>query len=504
MEKHTSKDNYIVGIDIGTTNIKGALYSTNGEYLDRSSVTYKSYVPRSGFHEQDPEDWVNGLIKVLEDLLEYPGSKKRLRAISISNQGGTVIPVDKDYKPIGRAVTWLDSRSTEVIGKYDHLKTQNIEFYKKTGWRLDSNISFGPLYWMKENRNYEFNNINKVLFVNDYVLKRISGNNIQDPSNASISLLYNILDKKWDDEILDYLGLSTDNLSEVRESGETIGTLNDKITKKLGIHEKVLIINGGHDQYCSSIGAGLFDQDKVLLSTGTAWVIFKMLDDPIFDTENFFAIGRNILKDKYGLLYSLPSSGGSINWFSNNLMNLKNEEALFAIISENYDYLRSLKNNILFFPYLAGNFDYDHDMDIKATFYNIDISASYLDLIKAIMEGIAFHLKNVFNSLKNSGASTKSLIMVGGGIRGRLWPQIVADVLNMEIMIPVKTDEDFAAKGAAIIASHGLNTKRSLEENYDLFKSEFHTISPLKQNTGFYNNKYRDFNKIYNRIYKYR
>ncbi|MFC2159682.1 FGGY family carbohydrate kinase [Actinomycetota bacterium] len=499
-----SENPYVVGIDIGTTNIKGALYSTRGEFLEKDSVSYESHTPQNGYHEQDPEDWVRGFNLILEKLLKYPKAKERLRSITLSNQGGTVIPVDKDYRPLGRAMTWLDSRGAELFETDGFLKSKNLKFYKKTGWRLDSHISFGPLYWMKKKKRSEFKKIHKILFVNDYVLKRISGNNVQDPSNASMSLFYNIIKGKWDKEILDYIGLSADNFSEVRKSGEPIGTLSAPIVERLGIKNKVLIINGGHDQYCSSIGVGLFEQDQILLSTGTAWVVFKMLDDPIFDSENFFAIGRNILKDKYGLLYSLPASGGSINWFAKNLMNFKNEERLFAIISANEGKLRTIKNRILFYPYLAGNFDPGYDQITKATFYNIDISNSYLDLIKAIMEGIAFHIKNVFLCLKNKGAETRSIKMVGGGVKNNLWPQIAADILNIEVLVPKKTEEDFAVKGAAILANHGLDPGITIRENYDLFKSGFNIIRPIKENSDFYLDKYMDFNNIYKKLYKTR
>ncbi len=233
-------------------------------------------------------------------------------------------------------------------------------------------------------------------------------------------------------------------------------------------------------------------------------MIFKLLDGPIFDKKNFFAIGRSILKDKYGLLYSLPASGGSINWFAKNLMNFKDEEKLFKTISENKEKLGKIKNQILFYPYLAGNFDPGYDQSVKAVFHNIDISNSYLDLIKAIMEGVVFHIKNVFIAIKSKGAGTKSIKMVGGGTKNNLWPQIVADVLNIEVSIPKNTDEDFAVKGAAILANHGLNPDISIKKNYDLFKSEFEIIRPAKENSDFYMGKYDNFNNIYKKLYKSR
>ena len=503
MKEKIPDKSFIIGIDVGTTNIKGCLYSSSGNFLEKHSVSYRSYTPEDGYHEQDPEDWVRGVLEVLQNLLKYKKAKGMLKAITFSNQGGTVIPVDNRNRPTGRAITWMDRRGVEVFEKSDFLKDKNLEFYERTGWRLDSHISFTPLYWIMEKRKTDFQKIHRIFFVNDYVLNRISRNNVcvQDPSNASLTLLYNVRQGKWDEDILGYLGLSTGYLSELRESGEIIDRVDEKIARKLGIKNEVLLINGGHDQYCTSIGAGIFNQEQTLLSTGTAWIIFKMLDKPLFDVKSFFAIGRNIIQGKFGLLYSLPASGGSIRWFATDLMNLGDEKLLFKIIEDNKDKLKEIRNNILYFPYLAGTFDPDFDQNAKAAFTGIDISDTYLDFIKAIMEGVAFHIKKVFLAIKSKGVETSSIKMVGGGSRNEVWTQIVADVLNMEVEIPEYPGEDFAVKGAAIIAASGLNKNLSLYDVYKMFESRFYTVRPDKKNTVYYFEKYDSFKHNSSRLY---
>ena len=140
---------YIAGIDIGTTNIKGVLYSSEGELISSGDKNYDSYSPKENYHEQNPDDWVNGFIEVLDKLLINNKIKKNLAALSFSTQGGTVVPVDLNFNPLHRAITWLDRRSEETFVKNKLLLSKSIEFYNKTGWRLDSNVSFGPLYWLK-------------------------------------------------------------------------------------------------------------------------------------------------------------------------------------------------------------------------------------------------------------------------------------------------------------------------------------------------------------------
>ncbi len=492
---------YIIGIDIGTTNIKGSLYSSGGDFIASSSSAYESYYPEENYHEQNPDDWVNGFLEVLGKLLVDNKIKNNLEALSLSTQGGTVIPVDKDFNPLIRAITWLDRRSEETLNNNEKLLAKNIEFYEKTGWRLDSNFSFMPLWWLKENEKSTFNKIHRVMYVNDYVLNKITGSGYQDPSNASITLFYNIKAGKWDSDIMSLLGFNENNFSEVKNPGEFIGYLSEKICKRLDIKSSVKVVIGSHDQFCAGIGAGMLNRSEILLSTGTSWVIFKMLDRPLLDSKKFFAIERfsikkNNIEDNFGLIYSTPAAGASLRWFATMVMGLENEKQLFKLLDDNRVKIEGIKNNIIFYPYLTGAFGPDFDSGRKASFLNMEIGHDYLDLVKSIMEGIGFQFRKILEVLAIKGIKPKSIKMVGGGIKSKIWPQIIADITNLNILVPVKNSEDFATKGAAILAGYGAKIFLSLEEGYSKLKSEFKVIRPNIENAEFYENKYRAFVKI--------
>jgi xylulokinase len=485
----------IVGIDIGTTNIKGSIYGLSGERISSSSYSYKSYSPEEGFHEQNPDEWVSVVIKILKDLNCKIKPEGSIEAICLSTQGGTVVPVDADFNPLCRAITWLDRRSAGLTCEDETLSGENIDFYNKTGWRLDTNMSFMPLYWLKKNNKKIFDRIDKVLFVNDYVLKKITGNNIQDPSNASISLFYNIAEKKWDRGIMNLLNFNTNNFSEVKESGELAGFINEETRKATGITTKVKVINGGHDQYCAGIGAGIFNEEDILLATGTAWVTFKMLNSPIFDPKYFFAVGRNIIKDKFGLIYSIPAAGASIKWYSEKILNQKNEKDLFRTLEKKESKILNLKNNVIFYPYLTGNYGPDFRMDVRASFFNLEIGHDFLDLVKSIMEGVGFQLKKILNLFWEKGIKIKNIKMVGGGAKSNVWPQIIADITGYNVLIPVNINEDFAVKGAAILAGYGTGIFKTIKHGYEVLKSDYKIVKPIKENVDFYNNKFKLFCK---------
>ena len=490
---NTIKEKFIIGIDIGTTNIKGAVYSSSGKFISAFNMNYGSLSPRTNYHEQNPDDWVNCIFEVLSNLLKENSIKRNITALSVSTQGGTIVPVDKDYNPLCNAITWLDRRGEEVLKKNEDLRNKNIEFYLKTGWRLDCNMSFLPLYWLKQNKKEIFSRIYKILYVNDYVQNKFTGSSFQDPSNASISLFYNIRNNKWDEDILKLSGIAENKFSEVKNSGTLVGYLKQEIYRKLKIEQKIAIINGGHDQYCAALGAGVLNEDQVLLSTGTAWVIFKMTDKPMFDEKSFFSVGRNIIRNKFGLVYSIPASGASVKWFAENLLNLKNEKALFEIEKTSYVRIKNSRNNIIFYPYLTGAFGPDFDTKKKASFLNIEIGHDFIDLYKSILEGIGFQLKRILSLLESKGNSINQIKMIGGASKSKIWSEIIADISEKDLLVPLNSQEDYAVKGAAIIAGVGSGLFKSFRAGYETLKSEFHTIKPNRKNSGFYREKYKKY-----------
>jgi len=486
---------YICGIDVGTTNIKGALYSSRGKIVDKCSLSYESYTPREKHHEQEPNDWVNGVIKVLTGLAALDDVKDNLKAITLSTQGGTMVPVDRDYRPLTRAMTWLDRRGEEILKESPHLLEKNVEVYEKTGWRLDTGISFLKAEWLKMNRQDIYGKIHKLLYVNYYVLRYLCGHNVQDPSNASITLFYNVKEGRWDPGLLDLAGLDEGIFSPVVDSGEVVGYLDSKICKKTGINPEVLLVNGGHDQYCAGIGAGIFNEEEILIATGTAWVIFKMLEEPVFDTDRFFSIGRNAIKDKFGFIYTIPTAGASLRWFAEKVMDLDDEGRLFDMIDRDYESISGLCNNIIYHPYLTGNYGPDFDVRKRADFTGMEINHDYRDLVKAIMEGVGFQLRWILEVMREVGIEAKKIKMTGGGARSRVWKQIVADITGLKILIPEDLKEDFAVKGAAIIAGWGSGLFGSMEEGFQRFSPRFNPIYPDEKKADFYNKKYRVFLK---------
>jgi xylulokinase len=231
----------------------------------------------------------------------------------------------------------------------------------------------------------------------------------------------------------------------------------------------------------------------MLLSTGTAWVLFKLLHHAAFDAKNFFAIGRNIIKDKFGLIYSIPAAGASIKWFAKNIMGLKSDMVLVDEINANPEKLLGLKNNILFHPYLTGAPGPDFDPGRKASFQNMEIGHSHLDLAKAIYEGICFQLKKIMIEMEKNHIHFKEIKMVGGGAKSKIWPDILADITDKDILIPMDQEDDFTTKGAAVIAGFGAKIFSSFEDGIKKTRTRYKVVRPNKKNKDFYDKKFSEF-----------
>jgi xylulokinase len=236
----------------------------------------------------------------------------------------------------------------------------------------------------------------------------------------------------------------------------------------------------------------VIDEDDLLISAGTAWVIFKLMEKGVLDEKSNFALGRNILKDKFGLILSIPAAGVSIKWFAKNVMNLKDDMELVGLINDHYKKVLDIKNNIMFYPYLTGAFSPDFDPEIKASFKNLEIGHNYIDMVKAIFEGICFQLKKIVIEMEKNNINFKKIKMAGGGSKSKVWPDILAAVINKDILIPIDQDGDFATKGAAIISGYGIGAFSSLKDGINKISTEYKVVRP-KKNKDFYEKKFLDF-----------
>ena len=483
----------LLGIDVGTTATKTLLINQRGETLALAQQEYKIIPSHNAWIEQDPGDWWNAIVKTVKRVVKNDEVKKRIKGISLSTQGGTLIPVGSQGKPLRKAITWLDQRAAKQ-GEKLREKFGDHYFYKQTGYKPRSGLPLLYICWLKDNEPELFKKANKFLFVNDYIIYRLTGRYCTDPSNASITMLYNLKLGNWDEQLLQTAGISRERLSEVKDSGIPIGKLTRLAAKILNLSQEVIVSSGGHDQYCASLGSGAFRDGSCLVSCGTAWVLLCSSGKAVFDAESNITPGRHVIKDKWGAMFAISSGGVVMEWFKDNLISRcidDNKDNTYDLYDKKAKDILAGSNNLLFFPHFIGSTAPTYQPSAKGAIVGLTLSHTKYEIFRSIMESLGFETLWNIEVIEKLGISIKKIKMIGGAVKSNLWPQIIADIIGKRIFIPSMTEA--ACLGAAILAGVGAGVFKTPEEGFGNLQIKEKEIVPLQDNMV----KYRDLFKIY-------
>ncbi len=477
----------IIGIDIGTTNIKGEIYGLDGNLIDTLSLPYKTYFERPDQAEQDANTWVELTIKILNNFFEKHDG---IKSVGLSTQGGTLVPVDEKIGPLRRAITWMDARGKSQKEKIlDRISLEEI--YRITGWRLQSILPLLQISWLKENENELFKRIHRFMFVSDYVQNKLCGRSYMDYSNASITMLFDIVKKQWSRRVMDAVGVRAEMFSPVTPSNIIVDLLKNKDLHKNAAG--VAMSNSAHDQYCAALGAGIITKGTVLLSAGTSWTIFLNTDEPFFN-DYYYSPGVHAIPDKYGLISVIPTGGTVYNWFFKNFFEDDKSRSIFlkGLFEEEQEFLKS-KNDCIFIPTFNGVFGPYWSDKPKGSFIKLGFDTSRKSMFKAVLEGVAFQLLWILESFSKMGLNNDSIKLIGGAAKSRIQAQIIADITGKNIFIPKDLKANYACKGAAIIGAVSTGLFKDFYSALEIFKEDYETIYPRQMDNSYYENKYKQY-----------
>jgi len=475
----------LLGIDIGTTGTKSMVVDTEGRIISSAYKGYRLYNDKPGFVEQDAAAWWEAVVYTTRECILGADIKNNIKAVSLSSQGGSMVPVDQSGIPVRRAISWMDKRGEKQRAQLDYNKADD-HYYNLTGSRLTDGGNLIQIKWLRDNEPETFSKTYKFLSTIDYINYKLTGKYVIDATNAAMTQLLNIRNKTWDHSILQALDIDEQKLPDIVSSGEAIGCLTYDAAEQLGLSENTLVVNGGHDQYCVALGSGALNSGDVVLSTGTAWVVLCISDKLLLDSQNNFYAGSHVIDGKWGLLASVETGGVCLEWLRNNLLSYTNEKN--EICTEDYltiDKMASKRSpgsdGLMFYPHFTGVECPNWAPKNKGTFVGLDLSHDKYHLARAIMEGIGYEIKWMLETVINKGVHINLIKMLGGASQSSLWPSMIADITG----VPVKISEvkDMACIGAAILAGKGAGLFESEEEGYlKLIKKE-KEILPDKSNT---------------------
>ena len=474
-----------IGIDIGTSSTKVLITNLKGDIVFSSSKNYNVCTPKKLYSEQDPNLWYDAAIALLKEAFKTI-DPKTIEAISFAGQMHGLVMLDSEDKIIRNCLLWNDGRS------YKESDTLNKE-YKELLIEETGNISFpgftlSKLLWVKENEPYNFEKINKIMLPKDYLVYRFCNVFVSDYSDMSGTLFMSVKNKEYSKKILNLFGINANWLPKLYESYECVGNINKFLADSLGLKDTVKIIVGAGDNAASAIGSGCVDTSNATVSLGTSATIFLPLDnynDRCYDTIHNFAHANG----KFHYLACILSGASSTGWWINNILKTNHEN------SYNIDEEKLGENDVFYTPYLSGERCPYNDPLIRGSFVNLSINTTREDMTQAVLEGVAFALRDCKEKMKLSGDDFNKITLVGGGSKNALWAKIISAVLDSDVY--QLDNEQGPSLGAAILAMVGSGYFSSIE---DATKQLIHKKLTIRKNEKLvekYGNKYQIYTKIY-------
>ncbi len=476
---------YYIGVDLGTSALKLVMMKGNGELVKTVSKEYPLYFPRSGWSEQNPTDWFSAVKEGLKELAACADEK--IAGISFGGQMHGLVILDKDDNVLRPAILWNDGRSTEetdylnnVIGKEKLSKlTANIAF---TGFTAPK------ILWVKNNEPEIFAKIAKIMLPKDYISYMLSGNFSTDYSDASGMLLLDVKNKKWSKEMIDICSISEDMLPKLCESYEAVGDIKSELAKELGLNEGIKIVAGAGDNAAAAIGTATVGEGACNISLGTSGTVF--ISSKNFGVDSFNALHSFAHADgNYHLMGCMLSAASCNKWWMEEILKTKD----FAKEQSNIDNLG--ENNVFFLPYLMGERSPHNDPDAAGTFIGMRMDTKREDMTLAVFEGVTFALRDSLEVARSLGIKIERTMICGGGTKSPLWKKLVANILNLEVDVPMS--EEGPGFGAAILAAVGCGEYESVEKAAKSIIKIKEKIKPEADLVVKYEEKYQKFKKIY-------
>lgn len=475
-----------IGVDLGTSAVKLLLMDENGNIHKIVSREYPLYFPHPGWSEQKPGDWFAQSMEGIRELTAEC-DKSQVRGISFGGQMHGLVVLDEADHVIRPAILWNDGR-TEKETEY-----LNQVIGKETLSKYTANIAFAgftapKILWMKEHEPELFEKIAKIMLPKDYLAYKLSGTFCTEYSDASGMLLLDVQNKCWSKEMLDICGIREEQLPKLYESYEVVGNLKPEIAEELGLGTDVKVIAGAGDNAAAAVGTGTVGDGQCNISLGTSGTIF--ISSKTFGVDQYNALHSFAHADgNYHLMGCMLSAASCNKWWMDTIIGTKDYEKEQEAI-ENLG-----ENHVFFLPYLMGERSPHNDPQARGTFIGMSMDTSRADMTQAVLEGVAFAIRDSFEVAKSLGIHIERTKICGGGAKSPLWRKIIANVLN--IKVDRIASEEGPALGGAMLAAVADGTFASVEEAAARIVKVVETVEPDPEIAEKYETQYRKFVQIY-------
>ncbi len=472
---------YLLGIDLGTTGCKSMVFTYNGDILSSEYIEYDLIIGDKGYIEQDADLWWQIVRTTVRNVVDSSGiDGKQIKALSISSQGISFVPIDKNGNTLMNAICWLDGRAideAEVMA--DTFGTEAI--YSSMGKHIYPSYVLPKLMWIKKHRPEIYEHTWKFMMAMDFLIYRISGVVITDYSMASGTLAYDLTNKTWSDDIFSKMDIDMEKLPALGCLGYVAGTVQKDVAQELGLSTDCLVVVGAQDQRCASYGAGI-DKGIITVSLGTAAAVCSICSGPIID-QNKKVTCCGLDENHWMLESVIGTSGIALKWVKNTFFN----NFSYSEMDEMAKLAPAGSNGVMFYPYLENK-----GSGTNGAFTGLGLHITDKDIVRAVFEGISYQIKMHIQAHEEANGHMQQIRIFGGGAKSDIWAQILADITGKPVLIP-RTNET-ANLGAAIIAGIGAKVFKDYDDALKIVGATSKTFEPdpeMHQQYEVYYGKYR-------------
>ena len=477
-----------IGIDLGTSAVKLLLMDEAGQVKNLVSREYPLEFPQPGWSQQNPEDWRKAVLEGIPDLLTG-FDPKAVAGIGCGGQMHGLVVLDRDDQVIRPAILWNDGRTARQV---DYLNNV-IGRERLSAWT--ANIAFAgftapKILWMRENEPENFARIAKIMLPKDYVNYILTGVHACDDSDASGTLLLDVKNKRWSREMLDICGVRETQMPRLFESYQCIGTVKPDIARALGLGDNVKVAAGAGDNAAAAVGTGVVGDGGCNISLGTSGTVF-------ISSKNFGVDRHNALHafahadGGYHLMGCMLCAASCNKWLMEDIYKTSDYSAEQAPITED----RLGENHVFFLPYLMGERSPINDTNARGTFLGMTMDTTRADLTQAVLEGVAFAIRDSVEVARSLGIDIRSSKICGGGARSPLWKKMIANILNVEL--ECLECEQGPGMGGAMLAMVACGAYETVQAACDAIVRVASRVTPEPELAARYEKRYRQFQKIY-------
>ena len=482
----------LLGVDIGTSSCKTALFDPEGKVVAQGGCEYPVSYPRKGWAEQDPAQWWEGVCRAVREMISDNGiDPAEIAGIGTDGQSWSAIALDREGNVLCPTPIWTDTRSEEICRETkDRLTAEKL--FGLCGNPAKPGYTWPKILWYRKHRPEVFEKTEKILQSNSYIVYRMTGEITQDLSQGYGLACFDMRKGCWDEEMCEALGIPRRMLPEIVPCHQIVGKLTVDAAKQMGLREGIPVAAGGLDAACGTLGAGVVSPGQTQEQGGQAGGMSICIDQYAADPR--LILGFHVVPGRWLLQGGTTGGGGALKWLRETMC----PELSFAEMSALAETAEPGSGGVTFLPYMAGERSPIWDPKACGVFFGLNFGVTRAQMIRACMEGVAYSLRHNLETAAEAGARAGVLRAMGGSANSRIWTQIKADVTGCGIEVP--GSDTATTLGAAMLAGVGTGVWQGFEEAARQTIRVNRTYEPDPAVKEIYDRGYETYRKLYGNL----